>query len=309
VHDFVKYLSIFFVNEVNQWNRINYGGAAMENLIMSEIKRYFKESKENRFEEINGNYFDEPVIKFADSDNPLFEDYKKIIGNHHFTPKEAFELAFGEGSYTGGTVISIVLPINEKIRKSNRVQKEWASREWVLTRTFGDEIFIKEFAKYLEGYLNKMGYKTVSPYASEWFKTQGTSSGPSSNWSERHIAYAAGLGTFSINDAFITEKGIAVKLISVVTGLKLTPDVNPYKSHTENCLLCSKGICGACIKRCPVNAISKAGHDKIKCMQYVYGDASRKLAESYGASPKAGSGCGLCQTGVPCEGKNPMRIV
>ncbi len=281
----------------------------MESLIKNEIKRYFRESKENWFEEIHGNYFEEPVIKFASPEDSLFQEYKKVIGDHHFTPKEAFELAFGEDSYKGGTVISVVLPINEKIRKSNRIQTKWASREWVLTRTFGDEIFMKGFAKYLESYLNKMGYKTVAPYVSEWFQVHRTASGPTSNWSERHIAYAAGLGTFSINDAFITEKGIAIKLISFVTELKLRPDVRVAVSHIENCLLCSKGICGACINRCPVNAISKAGHDKIKCMQYVYGEESRKLAESYGASPKAGSGCGLCQTGVPCEGKNPTKVV
>ena len=167
---------------------------------------------------------------------------------------------------------------------------------------------MKGFIRYLEDYLNNMGSKDVAPYVSEWFEIQRTPKGASSNWSERHIAYVAGLGTFSINDAFITEKGIAVKLISVVTELKLTPDTRTSKGHRENCLLCSKGICGVCIKRCPVNAISKEGHDKIKCMQYVYGEESRKLAESYGASPKAGSGCGLCQTGVPCEGKNPIRI-
>lgn len=282
----------------------------MENLIKNKIKKYFRESKDNWFEEINGHYFEEPVINFASPEDPLFKEYKKIIGDQHFTPKEAFELAFGKGSYNGGTVISIVLPINEKIRKSNRLQKEWASREWVLTRTFGDEIFIKEkFAEYLENYLIKIGYKTVVPYISDWFKIERTDLGATSNWSERHIAYAAGLGTFSINDAFITEKGIAIKLISAVTELKLVPDIRIAKNHTENCLLCSKNICGACIKRCPVNAISKSGHDKIKCMLYVYGEESRKLAESYGASLRAGSGCGLCQTGVPCEEKNPVRIV
>lgn len=281
----------------------------MDNIIKNEIKRYFRESKDNWFEEINDNYYEEPIIKFADADDALFVDYKKIIGEHHFTPKEVFELAFGKDSYKGGTVISIVLPINEKTTKSNRIQKNWASKEWALTRTFGDEISLRGFAKHLENYLNKMGYKTISPYVSEWFKIQRLDSVPTSNWSERHIAYVAGLGTFSINDAFITEKGIAVKLISVVTELKLTPDVRTAKSHTENCLLCGKGICGACIKRCPVNAISKEGHDKIKCWQYVYGEESRKLAESYGADPKFGSGCGLCQTGVPCEGKNPTRSV
>lgn len=279
----------------------------MENLIKYEIKRYFQESKENWFEEINDFYFEEPVIKFANPEDPLFEKYKTIIGEHHFTPKEAFEIAFGEGSYKGGTVISVVLPINEKTRKSNRVKKEMASKEWVLTRTFG-EIFIKGATKYLANYLHEMGYRTVVPAASEWFKIQSTALELTSNWSERHIAYAAGLGTFSLNDAFITDKGIAIKLFSFVTELELTPDVRVAKDHTENCLFCSKGICGACMKRCPVNAISKDGHNKIKCMQYVYGEESSRLAESYGASPRAGSGCGLCQTGVPCEGKNPIRM-
>lgn len=280
----------------------------MEELIKNEIKRYFKESKDNWFEEINDTYYENPIIQFADTDDYLFEDYKQIIGKHHFTPKEVFELNFGEGSYKSGTVISIVFPINEKTRKSNRVQKKLASKEWALTRSFGDEIFIKGFAKYLENYLSKMGYKTIAPRYSEQFKIHmDEGSGLTSNWSERHIAYVAGLGTFSINDAFITEKGIAVKLSSVVTELKLTPNVRVAKNHTENCLFYSKGTCGACIKRCPVNAISKEGHDKLKCYNYVYGSESSKLAESYGGNPKAGSGCGLCQTGVPCEGKNPMN--
>lgn len=285
-----------------------FGGFMMENLLKNEIRRYFKESRENWFEEINDTYYEEPVIKFADTEDPLFKEYKKIIGEHHLTPKEAFEAAFGVGSYSGGTVISIVMPINEKTRISNRSVKKLSSKEWTLTRTYGDEVFVRGAAKYIEGYLIKSGHRAIAPYHSEWFKIHSDGSGLTSNWSERHIAYAAGLGTFSINDAFITEKGIAVKLLSIVTELKLDPDVRNAKSHTENCLLCSKGTCGACIKRCPVNAISKEGHDKMKCHKYVYGTESSELAASYGASPKAGSGCGLCQTGVPCEGKNPTRI-
>ncbi|GFP76116.1 (Fe-S)-binding protein [Clostridium fungisolvens] len=280
----------------------------MENKIREEIKRFFKESKENWFEEIDGYYFEEPIIGFADTKDDLFKDYKKIIGEHHYTPKEIFELAFGEGSFNGGTVISIVLPINEKTRKSNRGLQDWPSREWTLTRTFGDEVFIRALSTHMENYFKDFGYRSIAPYHSQWFQITGSHNGPTSNWSERHVAYVSGLGTFSINDAFITDKGIAIKLISLVTDLKLAPDVRKYKNHTENCLLCSMGICGACIKRCPVNAITREGHDKVKCMKYVYGEESRKKAETIGASAKAGSGCGLCQSGVPCEGRNPMAI-
>lgn len=33
--------------------------------------------------------------------------------------------------------------------------------------------------------------------------------GIASRWSERHAAYAAGLGTFSLSDGFISSRGIA----------------------------------------------------------------------------------------------------
>lgn len=280
----------------------------MKDLIKNEIKRYFKEGRSNWFEEIKDTYYEEPIIQFADADDSLFHEYKKVIGEHHFTPKEAFELEFGEDSYTGGTVISVVLPINEKTRKSNRGEAKVASKQWTLSRTFGDEVFIRGFVKHLEDYISKIGYKTIAPQYAEGFQISVDALGPTSNWSERHIAYVAGLGTFSLNDGFITEKGIAIRLVSLVTELKITPDVRNFKSHTDNCLLCSKGICAACIKRCPVGAISKEGHDKIKCYKYVYSEESKELAVKRGGSREAGSGCGLCQTNVPCEGRNPMRI-
>lgn len=43
-------------------------------------------------EEINDHYYDEPIIKFASADDPLFEEYKKIIDNDHLTPSEAFKM-------------------------------------------------------------------------------------------------------------------------------------------------------------------------------------------------------------------------
>jgi len=281
----------------------------MEYLIKNEIIKYVTEGKDNWFEEINDHYYDEPIIKFASADDPLFEEYKTIISSDHLTPAEAFEMTFGENSYRGGTVISVVLPINEKIRKSNGVQNKLPSKEWALLHSFGEDVFKKNFYNFFEDFLNQLGYKTVAPYGAEWFKAFNTDSGPSSNWSERHIAYAAGLGTFGLNDAFITEKGIAVRLASFVTELKLNPDARVSKSYTENCLFYNKGICGACIKRCPFNAISEKGHNKLICYKSCYGEESRKLAESYGGNPNAGAGCGLCQTKVPCEFRNPIKSI
>lgn len=279
----------------------------MKEIIRDEIIRYVLDSAENWSAETKDHYYDEPLIQCASAADLLFEEYKKLLYPEHLTPKEVFELAFGQGTYSGGTVISILLPINEKIRISNRPQTERPSKEWALFNSCG-HLFIPKLAEHIETYLNKQGYRTVAPTIAKRYvmKPFGPDLALGSNWSERHIAYAAGLGTFGLNQGFISEKGIAVRLLSVVTELKLTPDSRadgPY----ANCLFFSKGICGACIKRCPAGALSQEGHDKIKCRSFAYGDESKKLAASYGGKPGTSAGCSLCQTNVPCEFRNPMN--
>ncbi|AHV97932.1 (Fe-S)-binding protein [Paenibacillus sabinae] len=282
-------------------------GGRIKQLIVEDVKSYVRENQGNFSEELQAPYYEEPIIQFASADDPLFEEYKTLIGPDHATPREVLERSFGPGSYEGGSVISVVLPISEVIRRANRAQKDGPSREWALLRTFGDENFVTAIRRHLTGYLSSLGYRAVAPLDTDWYSIQGTASGPVSNWSERHVAYAAGLGSFSINDGFISEKGIAIRLFSVVTNLQAAPDVRTASNHAGNCLLYSKGICGVCITRCPVQAISKEGHDKIACMKFVYGQASRDFAMANGGDAKSGAGCGLCQTKVPCESRNPMR--
>ncbi|HIJ82363.1 MAG TPA: epoxyqueuosine reductase, partial [Desulfuromonadales bacterium] len=121
-------------------------------------------------------------------------------------------------------------------------------------------------------------------------------------WSERHAAYTAGLGTFSLSDGLITPAGIAHRCGSVITDVWLPPTPRTAGSHHSNCLYHRNGSCGACIARCPVGAISSEGHDKNICRELVYDTAPSKLSEKYG-TPQ--TGCGLCQTNVPCENSIP----
>jgi epoxyqueuosine reductase QueG len=130
-----------------------------------------------------------------------------------------------------------------------------------------------------------------------------TPGGLSSTWSERHAAFAAGLGTFSLNRGFISERGIAHRCGSVITNLVITPSLRRYRHHTENCLFCRNGSCGVCISRCPVGAITRFGHDKESCRVYGYETVVQEVGERYGV---ATPGCGLCQTGVPCEARIPV---
>ena len=88
--------------------------------------------------------------------------------------------------------------------------------------------------------------------------------GAYSNWSERHIAYAVGHGTFSLSDGLITECGIAHRCGSVVTSLILPASPREAKSPYSNCLFYVGVNCKACISRCPARAITEKGHDKKK---------------------------------------------
>jgi epoxyqueuosine reductase len=243
-------------------------------------------------------FFEAPLLGVAALDDPLFEDFKQIIGEFHLTPAEVLEKSFPSRSFSSGSVVVWVLPIHQQTRVSNRKQRQWPSRSWTHTRQFGEAFNVK-IRKQVTGFLAEQGGVAVAPQLSEhWSEVMSPTAGAASNWSERHAAYAAGLGTFSLNDGLITARGMAHRIGSVVTDQVLEPDPRPYPDHLSNCLYYRNGSCGVCISRCPVGALSFAGHDKIKCMEYVYGTVVRKVGPQHGVQM---TGCGLCQTKVPCE--------
>ena len=61
--------------------------------IQKTIRDYIARSPNNRFSLFPEEpIFDEPLVGFADGDDPLFREYKTIIGNFHITPREALDL-------------------------------------------------------------------------------------------------------------------------------------------------------------------------------------------------------------------------
>lgn len=273
----------------------------MKQKLAGEIVRFITESTLNRLPGNGLPYFDAPLVGFAAASDPQFSAYKTIIGDFHLTPAELFVGEFGEESLAG-TVISWILPITEAIRKSNRYQGDYPSKEWSQTRNFGEMVNCN-LRRHVVHWLQQQGYRAVAPQLSiQWKEFAETPKGRASTWSERHAAYAAGLGTFSLNDALITEKGIAHRCGSVITDLVVEPSVRDEKGYAWNCLYYRDGSCGACIGRCPVGAISFAGHDKSRCFEYVYTTLQEAVADKYGVKA---TGCGLCQTRVPCESGIP----
>ena len=123
-----------------------------------------------------------------------------------------------------------------------------------------------------------------------------------SHWSERHVAFVAGLGTFGLSAGLITERGIAMRVGSVVTDLELPPTPRSYGD--DPFAWCTR--CGACERRCPAHAIGKtnAERDKPRCAAYIVNHVSPDRGSRYGWYDLA-LGCGLCQTAVPCEFHRP----
>lgn len=273
----------------------------MEEMIRNEITRFVRESPLNRFPDVDDPYFDEPLAGFAAAADPLFTDYKRIIGGFHRTPQEIMESALGADK-RAATVICWILPITKKTRESNAREDQYPSKAWAVTRFFGEQLN-GALRRHLVEWLEERGRVAVAPQlAAGWKELPDTAIGIASTWSERHAAYASGLGTFSLNDALITPKGSAHRCGSVITDLRVPPSERPYPDHLHNCLHFRDGSCGLCIARCPIGALSLEGHDKTRCSQFVYKTAVEAVAERFAT---AQTGCGLCQTGVPCQGRIP----
>ncbi len=276
--------------------------------IIKEIRHFISQSPANRMPTAdNGIIFDEPLVQFADGDDPIFNEYKSIIDSTHLTPREALARAYDkspEDMPSRLSVISWILPVTEATRVSNRRQTRVPSRQWIYTRWYG-EIFNNALREHVMELLAEKGHLVVAPTTRPYYKNtfQAGGKGYFSNWSERHIAYAAGLGTFSLSDGFITERGIAHRCSSLVTSLELPPSLRTAPGPYSNCLFYVDGTCDACIKRCPAGAITEQGHDKVKCLDYARSELEH-LREKYNVRHL---GCGFCQTGVPCEAVNPTK--
>jgi epoxyqueuosine reductase len=275
----------------------------MEVALCEEISRFIREDSTNQFPGSTERYFEEPLVRFVSATDPLFAEYKTVIGEFHLTPFELVAESTPEDVWAPVTVISWVLPISDLTKSSNNCETVYPSEQWSRTRNLGED-FNNILRLHVIKWLNSKGYRAAAPVLmTAWRTIMDTPVGVASSWSERHAAYAAGSGTFSLNDALITPKGIAHRLGSVITDLELAPSGRFYEERRSNCLYYREGTCGVCISRCPAGAISVDGHDKKKCLSYVYETIPKAVGERYGVKI---AGCGLCQTKVPCESHIPI---
>jgi len=277
-----------------------------EDWIKGVIRDFIAASPHNTMENETGEpAWDDALVGFASGADQIWQQYKEYVGAFHWTPWEVFS-QHCPGEPAGPeelTVISWVLPQRELVRKANRKAKKYPAEEWARIRVYGEK-FNAALRRHVAESLINAGHPAVAPMlVSNWTIVNSERFSYASSWSERHAAYAAGLGTFGLCDGLITARGKAMRVGSVVVKASIEPTPRPYADHRAYCLFFVNGTCGKCIDRCPVRAITEAGHDKEKCRQHLA--RSREYVKK--TYKFEGYGCGLCQVGVPCEAGIPVK--
>ena len=245
-------------------------------------------------------FFEEPRIGIAAADDPWFARLKTVIGPEHWTPQEALALA-APGAVARSVVVWIV-PVRREIREANRRETRRPAVSWAAMRSFGEGIN-ERLREQLCRLLESSGYRAAAPHLEQLRRGYSiVGMNYSSHWSERHVAFVAGLGTFGLSAGLITECGIAVRIGSVVTELELPPTPRAYGD--DPFAWCTR--CGACAARCPAGAIGRRFEDRDKpgCARYAVSEIQPERERNYGWLDLP-LGCGLCQTGVPCEFQRP----
>lgn len=250
------------------------------NKLGREMVNFIQNNEQNYVTEFNMlQLYDQPLIGVADASDPYWEKFKQpdIVGPSHLTPNEWLPNA--------KSVISYFLPFTEQIRKSNRLNDD-PSKEWMYGRYEGEEVN-NALKRLIVQLVKSENGEALIPTLDKRFRVEGHRS----NWSERHAAFIAGIGTFSLSCSLITSRGTAGRFGSVIVDLELEPKTRTYKEFDEYCIKCGK-----CIKRCPIQAITEDNKDKESCAEYL-----NKIFELN----KPRYGCGKCQTAVPCEYVSP----
>jgi len=282
-------------------------GESLAALLERSIREFCANSPDNSLKNANDEKaWGEPLVGFSSGADPLYDIIKEDVGAFYMTPSDVFNRAFPDLTIASDqlTVISWILPQNKSTKTDNAAETAYPSERWARAKRYG-EVCNTALRRYVVEIMETAGFKAVAPLLAPFWSWQVSERrGIASNWSERHAAHVAGLGTFGLCDGLITPVGKAMRCGSAIVGTAIAPTVRPYSDHHEYCLHFSHGTCDKCIKRCPAGAIGKLGHDKTKCSDYLKKVTSEYVKTHYGIETDV---CGLCQTAVPCESRIPPK--
>lgn len=221
----------------------------------------------------------EPIIRYADAADPGFAKLKNLVFPEHHVPED-----FLPGAKT---VISYFLPLT---KASAGVGEETEENHAVYNRGFGASKVMKFAMELVLVELFQVhGWEATPPLDNGLVSDQILVS----RWSEKHVGYIAGLGTFGENNFIITEEGCCGRIGSLITTMPFEPD---EQVKEEYCIHKRNGKCGACVKKCPTGALGFSTVDGFVCRPYNH--------KNQALHPELNA-CSECSKGVPCSFKAP----
>lgn len=269
---------------------------ALSEAVKNSPLNYVSEQMALTTEDVGKRLYDDPIVKIGSADDALWEDLKapQAVGHLFRTPKEWMPSA--------KRVVSYFAPFSDFVVEGNCADNTIVGNGWLYARVEG-QAFLTEMNHFMEKWFESQGVKALSPYASSDFKyvfeagsceeIEDKTLSFTSNWSERHVAFICGMGTFGLSKGLITERGVAGRFGSIIVDAPLEVTPRPYTDIYEYC-----SMCGACM-RCPGGAITlQSGKSHELCSAYV-----NTTREKY--APRFG--CGKCQVNVPCQRGIPVK--
>lgn len=254
----------------------------MRNKVESIIKQFVEHYHE--IKDVKTKW-KEPLIAYADAEDKMFYELKKIVSPSHALPKDFLKEA--------KTVITYFIPFDYTVIKSNIEGKE-CSKLWAIAYIETNQL-ISDLNTFINKDLKKMGFNsTIIPATHNFDKKKLIS-----DWSHRHAAFIAGLGSFGLNNMLITDKGCCGRVGSLVTDLKIEPS---QKKNKEYCLFKHNNTCKKCVDRCTNDALKVNCYDRHKCYEMCL--RNDEIYSDIGLSDV----CGKCLVGVPCSITNPVKV-
>ncbi len=221
--------------------------------------------------------FREPIVGFSAADDPLYDEIRAVVGEHHLHPRDILTDA--------KSVISFFVPFSREVVESNREGDDpsllWAESYDTLNR------LLASVSGAVADHLREAGVAaaTIPPTAAFDRVTLACA------WSHRSAAFVAGLGRFGLNHMLITPRGGAGRYGSAITAAALTPG---QRSSEEPCLYFRNGGCRVCEKQCPAHALSPESMDKQRCFARCI-ENSRRFPQYDDCEV-----CGKCVVAGPC---------
>lgn len=216
----------------------------------------------------------EPLAGFADAGCEYIKNVEQAVGTTHKQPADYLE--------NPTIVISCFVPFSKEVSASNAgIEGNYTSKIWSDTYVETNKM-LGELAEAVAAKVKELGYNAAVPTGISM--KEGELKSP---WSHRHIAFAAGMGTFGLNNMLITKAGCCGRYCSVVTELPVEPD---KILEGENCLYKKNGTCKKCVEHCFQGALTTEGFDRFKCFE-----ACLRNEKLYGHEV-----CGKCVTEIPC---------